>query len=69
MKDSPLKSLNDIFGARSAGLRRKEKRRVFRSIDRAKGCDMVLKERQGKPKSRFRRWVTVRGGGLTDEFK
>ena len=56
---------DDIF-ERVQRLARKEKT-SFRSLTE-QGLRLVLKERQGKPK-KLPPLVTVRGGGLTDEFK
>jgi hypothetical protein len=56
---------DDLF-ERAQRLARKEKM-SFRSLTE-QGLRLVLKERQGKPK-KLPPLVTVRGRGLTDEFK
>ena len=56
---------DDLF-ERAQRLARKEKT-SFRALTEA-GLRLVLKERQSKPK-RLPPLVTVRGRGLTDEFK
>src|SRR5882672_7347532 len=56
---------DDLF-ERAQRLARKEKT-TFRSLTE-QGLRLVLKEKQGKPK-KLPPLVTVRGKGLTDEFK
>jgi len=56
---------DDLF-ERTQRLARREKT-TFRSLTE-EGLRMVLREKRGKP-GKLPPLVTVRGGGLTDEFK
>lgn len=57
---------DDLF-ERAQGLARKEKT-TFRALTE-QGLRLVLKEKQQSKTRKLPPLVTVRGGGLTDEFK